>query len=564
LAAKDSASPSEIDKTSFFWTGMCAICHPGGGPGELDRDGYPYYDFAAKKFGYELADRQSSKYDGDYTVLDPQTGQHGVARWDITGVSEPDCMLCHRADRAVTGGKNMNWIWRAATLRGGKGLVDADNESVPAYAAAATAGQGWHSRMDFAQVPPGSPPKAAVLQIDYAKGLDDGSIVEDEFGRLLVSGHAITKSPKDQACWGCHATPDLKKRGRTWFSGDTDVHYAHFNKLHDSDPDNDVAPGDSRTCVRCHPAGMDHNFAKGGAFLGSVQNETDYRNFRTCADCHLGESPDRDPEAKRPLRPIHTFVAHQDKLSCQACHVPARGTPADLVIDNAVTGITVTFPTSVFLSADPLDPTSNDKTAWYPAFKWKKDEDGKQRLYPVKRLLSIWWGDWDTKNTATKADDVISPIALWRVRQITGGQPLAVVTDDNGDGKPEVNRPAEILAYIKALKNRDTYGTPVAVRPVLIKGGEVYFEDPNEPDGVGHFEYEHSGIKTESSHPFSVDHNVQPTSRALGAGGCTDCHAEQGKSPVFDRMILVDPYGPDGKPVYKTVEQLVGARAKQL
>jgi len=36
--------------------------------------------------------------------------------------------------------------------------------------------------------------------------------------------------------------------------------------------------------------------------------------------------------------------------------------------------------------------------------------------------------------------------------------------------------------------------------------------------------------------------------------------AEQGKSPVFDRMILVDPYGPDGKPVYKTVEQLVGAR----
>jgi len=28
--------------------------------------------------------------------------------------------------------------------------------------------------------------------------------------------------------------------------------------------------------------------------------------------------------------------------------------------------------------------------------------------------------------------------------------------------------------------------------------------------------------------------------------------------PVFDRLILIDPYGPDGQPVYETVRQLTG------
>jgi hypothetical protein len=38
------------------------------------------------------------------------------------------------------------------------------------------------------------------------------------------------------------------------------------------------------------------------------------------------------------------------------CHVPYKTSVADLVVDNSVTGSTVDYPTSAFLSADPLNP----------------------------------------------------------------------------------------------------------------------------------------------------------------------------------------------------------------
>jgi hypothetical protein len=302
---------------------------------------------------------------------------------------------------------------------------------------------------------------------------------------------------------------------------------------------------------------MDHNLAKGNAFLGSVQNETDYKNFRTCKDCHDPSSPDYDPNAPAPVSPIHGLLDHLDKMSCQACHVSYRLASADLVVDNATTGATISYKTSSFLSADPLDPTNADKSIWHPAFRKKLDPDGKERLYPVKRLLSVWWGDWDKKVISNPDDDVISPVPLWKVRQITKGAALAGVKDDNGDGKVEVNSLAEIQLYLTALKGKDSHGNQIAKNPVLVKGGHVYYED----GGVKSFDYHKTKIKTESSHPFSVDHGVLPAKMALGAKGCQECHTSLNgnkPTPVFDRLILVDFVGPNGKPVYKPMRKLTG------
>ncbi|MGB2987638.1 MAG: hypothetical protein WBE26_17370, partial [Phycisphaerae bacterium] len=44
LAAKENANESEIDQTAFAWIRDCSSCHPGGGPGEFDRDGQLLYD----------------------------------------------------------------------------------------------------------------------------------------------------------------------------------------------------------------------------------------------------------------------------------------------------------------------------------------------------------------------------------------------------------------------------------------------------------------------------------------------------------------------------------------
>jgi hypothetical protein len=141
------------------------------------------------------------------------------------------------------------------------------------------------------------------------------------------------------------------------------------------------------------------------------------------------------------------------------------------------------------------------------------------------------------------------------------------VTDDNGDGQVEVNRLAEIDTYIQALKGNDSYGRPIAANPVLIRGGRVWYEDLSvPPENVNSFAYEGTGIAVESTHPFSMDHNILPSDQAWGVDSygnptCHHCHrwANGGQNTVvMDRLILTDPFGPDGLPVYQTLRTLAG------
>jgi len=46
---------------------------------------------------------------------------------------------------------------------------------------------------------------------------------------------------------------------------------------------------------------------------------------------------------------------------------------------------------------------------------------------------------------------------------------------------------------------------------------------------------------------WTLSHNVSKASRALGAGGCADCHGKPGG--VFGTTVTVDPWDRDGKPV---------------
>jgi hypothetical protein len=143
-------------------------------------------------------------------------------------------------------------------------------------------------------------------------------------------------------------------------------------------------------------------------------------------------------------------------------------------------------------------------------------------------------------------------------------EPLPVVTDDNGDGKPEVNRPEEMLAYVEALKGNDSYGRQVAANPVLVKGSRVWYEDPGAPEGVSFFDADEAGINIRSRTYREWTHTVMAKEESWGYAenapeGCQQCHRPATlDSPVFDRLILVDPWGLDGQPVYKTVRELTG------
>ncbi|MGB2988271.1 MAG: hypothetical protein WBE26_20570 [Phycisphaerae bacterium] len=569
LAAKENTNESQIDQTAFGWVRDCGGCHPGGGPGEFDRDAELFYNEISGDFGYEVPGYtpEEVRLDGDYSLLDYSTGNVSPAPWNETGVSEPDCLVCHRAGRTWDSGWDMNWAWRSATLAGGTSLVDDAGEPVPAFLAAGTAGQGWYSTLEFGNFP-GLWPIASTLQIDYSVGVDDGSLLVDESDAVALSPGSVTWPPRDRACWSCHFAFGVMT-GTVWFD-DTNVMYRKFNNLSDDDPHNDIPPDRSTACTVCHPGDFDHNFAKGNSLQIQFRDELDWVNLRSCRDCHLLDSPTRHPEAPPIPDPYTSDEIHRvpgfDYVSCQGCHVPYPLSSA-LLFRDITTGTVGT--TAQYLSADPLNPADPDKSRWYPTFRWKEDVDGIERLFPCNIWVTIYWADWDKSGTPDDlSDDVISPISTWRIDQLTGGTPLPVVTDDNDDGQFEINRPEEILEYIQLLKGNDSYGRQVAANPVLVKGIRVWYEDPEAPQGINSFQPEGTGIPiTWYPYIWGMDHNVRPKEEALGHAppgnpyeGCRQCHRPATHdSPVIDRLILVDPYGLTGKPEYRTVRELTGA-----
>jgi len=569
LAAKENASESEIDQTAYAWVRDCSGCHPGGGPGEFDRDGERYFDENTGTLGYENlgSTPQDVALDGDYSLLDYATGGVSLAPWDATGVSEPDCLMCHRAGRTLENGWDMNWVWRAATLSAGASLVDAGDRPVPAFLAAGTAGQGWFANLEFSGFP-GLWPSASRLQIDYAAGLSEGSLTLLADDTVALAPEAVTWPPRDRACWGCHSVFGVTT-GSVWFD-DTNVMYRRFNNLHDADPVNDIPPEQSTACTVCHVGDLDHNFGKGNSLQMGFRDELDWERLRTCRDCHWAGSTERHPDAPVVPSPTSSDEIHRapgfDHVSCQGCHIPYALQPALLFRDITIPGATGT--TSQYLSADPLDPASPDKSRWHPPFMSKLDEDGVERLFPCNIWITIYWADWDRNGTPEDySDDIIAPIPSWRIDQLTGGAPLVVVTDDNGDGQLEINRFAEILAYITLLKGDDSYGRPVAANPVLVKGMMVWYEDPDVPGTVRAMTPAGTGIPIEwYPYLWGMDHNVRPKEEAIGyptggdpQAGCRDCHrAMQFDSPVFDRRVLIDPFGPTGLPLYLTVRAMTG------
>jgi hypothetical protein len=567
LAAKDNTSESQIDQTAFAWVRDCGGCHPGGGPGEFDRDGLRFFDESTGQLGYESVGQSEEevRLDGDYSLLDYSSGDVTPAPWEATGVSEPDCLHCHRAGRTLDNGWDMNWAWRSATLAGGADLVSSAGEPVPAFLAAGTAGQGWFSRLDM-QGFPGLWPRASVLDIDYSVGVANESLTVSDAGFVSLTPSSLTWPPRDRACWSCHMCFGVMT-GTVWFE-ESNVMYRRFNNLHDDDPANDVAPDRSTACTVCHPGDFDHNFGQGNSLQVQFRDELDWAMLRSCRDCHLVDSPDRHPDAPPIPNPDDPDEIHRapgfDHVSCQGCHIP-YGLTSALLFRDITTGTVGT--TSQYLSADPLNPFDPDKSRWYPTFMLKEDVDGVERLFPVNVWVTIYWGDWDQNETPEDlTDDVITPLAMWRIDQVTGGL-SALLTDDNGDGQLEMNRPEEILPYIQALKGPDSHGQPVAANPVLVKGLWVWYEDAEAPGGVGHFQHDGTGIPIDwYPYLWGMDHNVRPKEEAWGWGppgqpyiGCRHCHRPSTlDSPVLDRYILVDPYGVDGLPVYTTVRTTTG------
>lgn len=63
---------------------------------------------------------------------------------------------------------------------------------------------------------------------------------------------------------------------------------------------------------------------------------------------------------------------------------------------------------------------------------------------------------------------------------------------------------------------------------------------------------------------WSISHGVEPSPQALGLGvkGCVDCHHIDSK--FFNVPVMIDPFGPDGKPEMVPARELMGISEQQL
>lgn len=336
LARKANQHPSEIDKSSFLFVKNCGVCHPGGGFGEYDRRGNPYFDEENKKFGYQIS-VDNPLLDGDYTPFNnEETGFR--ARWNESGPSEADCLICHL--------KGYQWRERGIALK--KGL----------FKYGPTIGAGWGSLKTSEESS-----RDIKIDIDYTK--KDVS----DFENLHTQ---IVKRPHDENCLFCHSLPRGNKMG------------------HDLSNERDVHKERGMDCVSCHPGNKAHNFAKGDAIQITVRDDLDNTMY-SCEDCHERRKHRKAPRHRHPFSP-----RHMKRIACQTCHIPFQTEPADLVYDHASTGETKVYETSRFLSNDPINPKNwnleVDLKIWYPAIR-----EYKGRIVPVNSIVTIYWGDLDEK-----------------------------------------------------------------------------------------------------------------------------------------------------------------------
>ena len=121
---------------------------------------------------------------------------------------------------------------------------------------------------------------------------------------------------------------------------------------------------------------------------------------------------------------------------------------------------------------------------------------------------------------------------------------LALITDDNGDGVIEVNRPEEIDALIAAITEmlQDTGYPMEGKRVVWVMNNRVYRSGT---------EYRTVPMHAWEASPYAnvhkYNHDVYPAAAALGSNGCTDCHSPG--SDFFFASVVKYPFGEDAAPI---------------
>jgi len=501
-----------------------------------------------KRFGHHLPGGDMADKEDD--PIDPD------ARWEISGHVDANCLACHNAapEQNPTewtlqlGRENFKW---AATASSGLATVRYMAANLPV----------WFDPYI------GNPDNswAAPPRVDYNPAKFDAK-------RLVFFN--VTKKPPAQRCYYCHSTAPAQLDEATFWHNDQDVHLAA-----------------GLTCTDCHRNGIDHNIVRGYEGEPGVSTEL------SCKGCHLGEKAGLGGRMGAP-RPLHKNLppVHLEKIACTACHsTPVDGFEPERVktaranrlgIHGAARWDTelpyIQAPVYVRAENGKIEP----REMMFPAF-WGVLEGSAIKPLPFKvasaAVDEVRWAAEEAAAEAAAAEAAAAEAAAKEAAEKaaveaakeaaaeTTAQPddaaatteEAAVAPEPAD-TPQAEQPADEEApaeepepepepevIIEPLTEQQIVlvlaglAKTIEGEPVYVAGGKAY-----KLDGENLAPFDNPAGEPRS---WAVAHDVKPAAEALGAKGCTDCHAAE--APFF--FASLDPAAPTpiGAPAKLTMIQ---------
>ncbi len=355
-------------------------------------------------------------------------------------------------------------------------------------------------------------------KVVYNKRLfnDDGKIVLD-----------LAYPPPSENCNFCHGIADAKKRGFSW--NDRKNHDVHNTR--------------GLSCADCHPAienkklgikKINHQFAKGDENVSTVRDDLD-NTIMTCKDCH-------SKGYMGAPRPTHLSIRpnHLEKLSCEFCHIPQLHVAAAEGFD-ITTGKMTYYPKLNLANPKESPKKIGQYFDWYPRYS----ETKHGTIGPVNQIIGVMYTNLDK-------DGIYYPLFAREIKKAYSKAKKKL--KPKNPAKPAIHTPEQIKTMLTALKETLKGNARFQqIKPHFHKAGKLYHLNDE-----GELVVEKDNTWFAKSEGFNINHNVAPAGLALGANGCTDCHSN--KSHVFKGQIVVDLFGPKGKPVTISSGRLFGCK----